>query len=65
MSTPDQAQPVDLARDEIARQIEAEFPGTVITHGMFGWRAVDARGGELCRAQSAPALRALLPYSGI
>lgn len=65
MSTPDQAQPIDLARDEIARGLEAEFPGTVITHGIYGWRAVDPHGEELCRAQSTAALRALLPYSGI
>lgn len=67
MSTPDRPrEPIDLARDEIARRLEREFPGTVITHGDLGWRARAADDGrELVRAESVPALRALLPYSGI
>jgi hypothetical protein len=56
-------QPIDRARDEIARQIEAEHPGITVSHGIYGWAA--AREGEpLTRAQSPDGLRALLPYCG-
>jgi hypothetical protein len=59
-----QADPIDLARDEIARGIEAEHPGITVTHGPYGWRAT--RGGEeVARSQSAPGLRALLPFMGM
>jgi hypothetical protein len=58
-------EPIDLARDELARRVEADFPGVTVTHGVFGWRAQDPSGTDLCRAQSEPGLRALLPFSGI
>ncbi|MGH3158854.1 MAG: hypothetical protein ACRDNF_20100 [Streptosporangiaceae bacterium] len=49
--------PVDRARDEIARQIEADFPGRTVTHDIYGWAAA-AEGRDTIRAQSAQGLRA-------
>jgi hypothetical protein len=58
--TPD---PIDLARDELARRIEAEYPGITVEHNVMGWIA-RRDGRELARGQSHVALLALLPFTG-
>ena len=57
------AEPIDRARDEIARGIEADYPGITVSHGLYGWQA-SRDGAEICRAVSAPGLLALLPFAG-
>lgn len=59
---PDDRQPIDIARDMLARALESEFPGVTISHGPYGWSA-SRDGAEICRGQSGPALRALIPYT--
>jgi hypothetical protein len=53
-------EPIELARDELARKIEAAFPGITVQHGLFGWIA--RRDGEELARESHVALLALLPY---
>ena len=55
-------QPIDLARDELARIIEAEYPGITVEHSMAGWIA-RRDGQEIARGQSHVALKALLPFT--
>lgn len=59
---PREPEPIDLARDEIARRIEAAHPGIEVTHDIYGWKATRS-GKFICRGQSAPGLEALLPFS--
>jgi hypothetical protein len=54
-------EPIELARDEIARQIEREYPGARVSHDMFGWSA-RFEGRDRIRAQSPNGLRALMPF---
>ena len=56
-------EPIERARDEIARGIEGRHPGVRVTHDLYGWTATFAD-GEAVRAQSHVALEALLPFSG-
>jgi len=67
MSTSDRREPIDLARDEIARRIEADFPGITVTHDIYGYLARWGHGerSRELHAQSEAAMRALLPYSGL
>jgi hypothetical protein len=64
--SPDPAppQPIDAARDVIAATVEGQFPGWDITHDLFGWRAIRRADQQVVRAQSSPALAALLPFYG-
>lgn len=64
MNTPERArEPIDLARDQLAAAVEADFPGWMVTHDVYGWRATRA-GDEPVRAASEQGLRALLPFWG-
>jgi hypothetical protein len=58
---PDGREPIEIARDMLARALESEFPGVQISHGPYGWTA-SRDGVEICRAQSGPGLRALIPF---
>jgi hypothetical protein len=57
--------PIDRARDVLAAQIEAEWPGWAVSHGVMGWAAVWID-DPACRvrAESTPALKATLPKPG-
>jgi hypothetical protein len=52
--------PVDRARDVLARRAEAEYPGWRIRHGLYGWDGTRARDQRAERAGSLPALTALI-----
>jgi hypothetical protein len=57
--------PADRARDEIARRIEASFPGWRVGHDLYGWTATRLDDPEKqVRGQSSQALTALLPFGG-
>jgi hypothetical protein len=54
-------EPIDRARDVLAMRIEDDYPGITAGHDIRGWWAM--RGGRLiCRAESEPGLRAILPH---
>jgi hypothetical protein len=59
---PAAADPMDLARDEIARGIEAAHPGWKVGHDLYGWAATRQRDSKTVRAQSSQGLTALLPF---
>jgi hypothetical protein len=52
--------PIDLARDALARQAEAEHPGWSFTHGIYGWSAVRAADSMTRRSASLPGVKALI-----
>jgi hypothetical protein len=52
--------PIDLARDELARHAEAEHPGWRISHGLYGWTGTRTRDGRTQEAGSLPGLTALI-----
>jgi hypothetical protein len=51
--------PMDLARDGMARQLEARFPGWNVTHGVCGWKA-ERPGWEPARMTSSGGLEWIL-----
>jgi hypothetical protein len=53
-------EPVEAARDELARAAEAEHPGWMIRHGLYGWTGTRIRDQRTERAESLPLLTALI-----
>jgi hypothetical protein len=59
---PDRPQPdmMERARDDLARRAEAEHPGWVLRHGIYGWTATRVRDGVTRSSSSLPGLRPLM-----
>jgi ribosomal protein L34 len=51
--------PMDRVRDGTARQLEAQFPGWTVTHGVCGWKA-ERPGCEPVRMKSSGGLESIL-----
>jgi hypothetical protein len=51
---------MDRARNELARRAEAQHPGWVLHHGLYGWTATRSCDGLTCRSSALPGLRPLL-----
>ena len=66
MTWPDRTQPdmMERARDDLARRAEAEHPGWVLRHGIYGWTATRARDGVTRSSSSLPGLRPLMTSAG-
>jgi hypothetical protein len=56
---------MNAARDQIARQAEAENPGWAICHGQSGWTSTRARDARTERATSLPSLLALISIADL
>jgi hypothetical protein len=56
---------MNAARDQIARQAEAENPGWAICHGLSGWTSTRARDARTERATSLPSLLALISIADL
>ena len=52
--------PMNAARDQMARAAEAENPGWAIRHHLHGWTATRTRDSRTLTATSLPGLRALI-----
>jgi hypothetical protein len=59
---PDRPPPnmMERARDELARRAEAQHPGWVLRHGIYGWTATRACDGLTRSSSSLPGLRPLM-----
>jgi hypothetical protein len=55
---------MDAARDQLARNAEAEHPGWKISHHLAGWTAVRTRDQRTEHAASLPGLLALIGLAG-
>jgi hypothetical protein len=51
---------MERARDDMARRAEAEHPGWVLCHGIYGWTATRARDGPTRSSSSLPGLLPLM-----
>jgi hypothetical protein len=56
---------MSTARDQLARQVEAENPGWAIQHGIFGWTGTRTRDARTERSTSLPGLLAVISVADL
>jgi hypothetical protein len=51
---------MERARDELARRAQAEHPGWILRHGIYGWNATRTCDGLTRSSSSLPGLQPLI-----